>query len=744
MGRQTPYPVAGQLQPVYGALTTRDTATGFGSHLGGGIGPGGTVTPGLVGPATEPSASGTKYYVSKNGNDGNSGTSKSDAYKTFAPLSDSSTGAVSGDVIVILETGDEYDVILNDEGDRFQPEDSNITVCGEQGTFPTVKADYGGLPPIRIFYDNIVLRGFHIEGPNTDIGGPNDGQGDYGIRFDNRNNSASLPLTKDERKAAGWVYNVKTTHHGNSGILFGGNTVGGVAEHVHAAYNYGPEGNGENSDGIQFTGAPNEKVTGGWVEGCLMHHNSDDGYDGYRSYGCVVKDCMAFANGYREDGSTTGVDPPGKGIKLGGGDDIDIGGSIAQRCVSFGNGASGFGANGANLPVDFVNCTAFNNARKNERDYEKDYELYEGQAGPSGQKLQNSRIVNCIGEQGVYTSLEAGSIDSSNIIKCNFDAGNNFAPSFDAIPFATLATTAADYPRLENHIARIDTREDGESLPRIINNGSTGYQPTPASDIHGQTDVVDYAEDAPDLGGFETRAGGTGTVGGGPSPTPDSLVILEDWEDGTQSNWANTGETSITTNAIQGTYSIAHSSSNFKKVTSGPGVTAPLDRYPSKGDTMTWLVDTDALTSPIWLTAFGSGDGTVTSMYNVHVQIQSDGDVRLREEINGSEFTIASDTTGTLQADSIYEVTLRYYYDSDVGEDRAEATVYEWDLANQTRGSEVVALSGPVDSSHDANNNGVIELWFSDDSAQIERVDRIGILTVTYGSTVYGDATYGT
>lgn len=462
-------------------------------------------TPGLVGTASEPDASGTKYYVSKNGNDANSGTSEDDPYETFAPVSQSTGGATSGDVVVILDTGDEYDVILNSQDGRFQPEDSGITVCGEAGTFPRVKADYDGLPPFRVFYDNITFRGFHIEGPNTNIGGTNDGQGDYGIRFDNRNSSASLPLTKEERKAAGFVYNVKSTHHGNSGIMFGGNSVGGVVEHCHAAYNYGPEGTGENSDGIQFTGASDELCKGGWIENCLTNHNSDDGVDLYRTQGVVVLNHFNYAAGYREDGSTTGVDPPGKGIKLGGSDNINIGGSIAQRCISIGNGGAGFGANGSTLPVDMINCIAWNNARKSERDYENDYEFYEYSGdGSEGYNLSKSRIVNCIGEKGLYVSLQSGSFDSTNVINCNFDSNNNFNIQFSNISLADEQIDADGYPQNENWLGKIDVRKDEGSLPEIINAGSTTYQPTPASDYHGYTDVVSYNGSAPDLGAFET------------------------------------------------------------------------------------------------------------------------------------------------------------------------------------------------------------------------------------------------
>lgn len=486
---------------------TKNGGTGWSDIITkNGWGPYGTRTPGLVGTATEPSASGTKYYVGDSGSDSNSGTSKSDPFATFAPVSNGGSDELqTGDVLVILEEG----VTISNDANRLGIVNPGVTVCGEDGTFPKVKIDYteSTVGMIGFGVSDLVFRGFWIDGPNTlsNIGTSTDGSSSYGIRMDNANTGAAYPSTKADAKAGGWVYNVKATHMGNSGIMWGGTSVGGVAEHCHAAYNYGPAGSGENSDGIQMTGAPDEKTIGGWIEKSLTNHNSDDGVDLFRSEGVRVFDHFNYAAGYREDGSTTGVTAPGKGIKLGGSDGIDIGGSIAQRCVSLGNGGAGFGANGSNLPVDFINCTAWFNARKSERDYEKDYELFEyNETSPSGFNLQNSRIVNCIGEKGLYVSLQDGTIDSTNVINCNFDSNNNFGPSFSQIPFAYMELDANDYPINENQLARIDVREDAQSLPGIIDAGSDGYVPTPASDYHDITSSVTWNGNAPDLGAYET------------------------------------------------------------------------------------------------------------------------------------------------------------------------------------------------------------------------------------------------
>ncbi|MDT3434680.1 hypothetical protein [Haloarcula sp. 1CSR25-25] len=220
----------------------------------------------------------------------------------------------------------------------------------------------------------------------------------------------------------------------------------------------------------------------------------------------------------------------------------------------------------------------------------------------------------------------------------------------------------------------------------------------------------------------QTNDGVVKTSGGAAQTTAGTLLI-DDWEDGDQTGWAGTDDTTVTTTAIQGDYSLEHSSTSFIKVTSGPGVTNPLPNYPAKGATVSWLVDTSSLSADCWLVAFGSGDGTGSGSYNIQARIKSGGDFVLREEVNGTESTISADTSGPLASDTIYEITLEWVDPND-----ATATAYEWDTTNQERGVKVAEESGAVDASHDTNNNGVVELWFSGDGTQVERVDRHVIL----------------
>ncbi len=108
------------------------------------------------------------------------------------------------------------------------------------------------------------------------------------------------------------------------------------------------------------------KLTTGYgnvFRGCIAHHNNDDGWDLFMKpetgvIGPVtLEDCIAYANGYHLDGSSSPGD--GNGFKLGGNgmpcDNILIG------CIAFGNRVKGFWGNGNGGTMTVTNCTGFDN-----------------------------------------------------------------------------------------------------------------------------------------------------------------------------------------------------------------------------------------------------------------------------------------------------------------------------------------------------------------------------------------------
>lgn len=117
----------------------------------------------------------------------------------------------------------------------------------------------------------------------------------------------------------------------------------------------------ENADGFAA------KLTcgsGNVFDGCISYNNSDDGWDLYAKeatgpIGVVtIKNCIAFRNGYTEDGRGYG-DCDGNGFKLGGG---GIGTRhIVENCLAFENLNCGFTDNNNPKFGDMKNCTAYNN-----------------------------------------------------------------------------------------------------------------------------------------------------------------------------------------------------------------------------------------------------------------------------------------------------------------------------------------------------------------------------------------------
>ena len=96
----------------------------------------------------------------------------------------------------------------------------------------------------------------------------------------------------------------------------------------------------------------------------MAYNNSDDGYDLYAKsetgpIGVVtLKNCLAFRNGYTEDGRGYG-DCDGNGFKLGGG---GVGSAhVVENCFAFENLNCGFTDNNNPNLAKISNCTAVNN-----------------------------------------------------------------------------------------------------------------------------------------------------------------------------------------------------------------------------------------------------------------------------------------------------------------------------------------------------------------------------------------------
>ena len=104
---------------------------------------------------------------------------------------------------------------------------------------------------------------------------------------------------------------------------------------------------------------------GNVFDGCIAHHNADDGWDLFAkvetgSIGSVtIKNSVAYANGYLENGTNAGN---GNGFKMGG--DSLSGYHKLINSVAFDNKAKGIDSNSC-PDIQVTNCTTFNNGSYN-------------------------------------------------------------------------------------------------------------------------------------------------------------------------------------------------------------------------------------------------------------------------------------------------------------------------------------------------------------------------------------------
>jgi len=126
------------------------------------------------------------------------------------------------------------------------------------------------------------------------------------------------------------------------------------------AYDNDDPDNHEDADGFGC------KLTTGYgntFQGCIAHHNNDDGWDLFMKaetgvIGPVTLiDCIAYSNGYYLDGSSSPGD--GNGFKLGG-NGLPCDHTIT-RCIAFGNRVKGFWGNGNGGTMLITNCTGWDN-----------------------------------------------------------------------------------------------------------------------------------------------------------------------------------------------------------------------------------------------------------------------------------------------------------------------------------------------------------------------------------------------
>lgn len=175
------------------------------------------------------------------------------------------------------------------------------------------------------------------------------------------------------------------THAGGNGVRIDGNNC--VVDDVDAYYNYGsgisiqadskfsrllwPSNNLIKNCDAMYNADPGEEDADGFTakfcigvgnvfDNCVAYGNADDGWDLYgRNYPMepvTVQNCVAYKNGYHEDG--TRGKGNGNGFKMGG--DNNAARHVLINSVSFMNGADGI-TNNSNPNIIVKNCITFMN-----------------------------------------------------------------------------------------------------------------------------------------------------------------------------------------------------------------------------------------------------------------------------------------------------------------------------------------------------------------------------------------------
>lgn len=267
------------------------------------------------------------YYVAPDGSDDNQGTESN-------PLAsvDAAVSAVESGETVIVEGG---------VYERSEP----VIVEGLSGSDG----------------DPITIAGRPGENPIFSFEGPYPGGWNYhrGMEFRDveylvvRNltvrNSPSLGVQVLGQSSDNVFRNVAVLNNNLAGFGVYEGSSENVLMNVVAAYNYDRQNGGNNADGIQFSNAG-----GNVIVGAKTFENSDDGVDLWGSRDVRVARCRSWGNGRGENGN-------GNGFKLGGGRG-ETGEHFVARNVAFGNRSHGFTHNGATLPIEVYNNTAWNNA----------------------------------------------------------------------------------------------------------------------------------------------------------------------------------------------------------------------------------------------------------------------------------------------------------------------------------------------------------------------------------------------
>lgn len=297
------------------------------------------------------------HYVAPTGADTNLGTSNS----PFATLMRAQTAATAGDTVYLrggtyrldnthlTATNNPWAIVNNITKSRI----SYVAFPGERPVF-----DFSGVEPVGyrvtaflVTASDCTFKGFEVVGVTVNVTGVNSQSECFRVAGGNRNRFEQLAM--HDGMGIGWYLTsgqsnlvVNCDAYNNRGL---------------DSYSIG------NIDG--FGAHPSSTSgTGNVFRGCRAWFNSDDGFDLINAKAPVVmENCWAFYNGYftnfaSSGGDANGFKSGGYGIS-GGSYPIPVPRHITRFSLAVRNRANGFYANHHTGGLDWINNTAYRNAR---------------------------------------------------------------------------------------------------------------------------------------------------------------------------------------------------------------------------------------------------------------------------------------------------------------------------------------------------------------------------------------------
>ncbi len=288
----------------------------------------------------------TSYYLTTSGSDSNSGTSSSSAFGTLAYAV---TQLSAGDVLYVSSGSyDESDspIVIQTDGTSSSP----ITIYGNSSSRPVFTFDGDESASNR----GVVLDADYWVWKNVVL----ENAGDNGMLLAGNDNTIQNCIFRGNHDTGLQL----SRYSSDASSISDWPTDNYIVDCI--AYD-NCDDDAEDADGFAAKLTCGE---GNVFDGCISHHNVDDGWDLYTKsstgeIGVVTFiDCIAHSNGTLTDGSTTGSGDK-NGFKLGSSSNtVD---HVLIRCAAFYNGHHGFTDNGNIGSIQFINCTSYDNDEYN-------------------------------------------------------------------------------------------------------------------------------------------------------------------------------------------------------------------------------------------------------------------------------------------------------------------------------------------------------------------------------------------